>query len=72
MVITFKLQAEPLQANIREVRTMVKWEYESIITYKNRNLFEKLNQLGGEGWEMCGALSDSNGDGTIFLERPLQ
>ena len=53
---------------------MIQWEYLTLQfdAYKQTSLKEELNQLGKEGWEICGSFRQhSNSQGTILLKRPL-
>jgi len=45
---------------------MTKWEYKLV---HGRVGIDVINNLGENGWEMCGSISDSMGHGSLWFKR---
>jgi hypothetical protein len=48
-----------------------KWEYRTAIGF-NRNDKQWLNDLGDDGWELCGVTPESGNALTLVFKRPKQ
>ena len=53
---------------------ITQWEYKIISTgpSEKEKLEKDINQLGSQGWENSGTLSNSIGSGTLIFKRPKQ
>ena len=57
--LSFLAQDAQAQRNTPTARTIVrKWEYQVYIAPGPKDLADKANQLGDEGWELTGVITD--------------